>query len=57
MKVKDCSERKHDPQGKVDRSDVRGLLRVGAATEHEVRQMLKKVRPDLLSELDEILST
>lgn len=57
MKVKAYSERKHDPQGKVDRNDVRGLLRVGATTEHEVRQMLKKYRPDLLSELDEILST
>jgi hypothetical protein len=57
MKVKAYSERKNDPQGIVDRDDVRGLLRVGAATELEVRQMLKKHRPDLLPELDEILST
>ena len=57
MKVKAYSERKNHPQGKVDRDDVRGLLRVGATTELEVRQMLKKYRPDLLSELEEILST
>ncbi|HVR83261.1 MAG TPA: hypothetical protein VMU54_03060 [Planctomycetota bacterium] len=57
MKVKAYSERKHEPQGLIDRDDVRGLLKVGAATEHEVRQILKKYRPDLLSELDEILST
>jgi len=56
MKVKAYSERKHEPQGLTDRDDVRGLLKVGAATEPEVRQVLKKYRPDLLAELDEILS-
>jgi hypothetical protein len=33
------------------------MLKVGATTEHEVRRILKKYRPDLISELDEILST
>jgi hypothetical protein len=56
MKVKAYSERKHQAQGKVDREDVRGLLKVGATTELEVRQLLKKHRPDLLAELDEILA-
>jgi hypothetical protein len=56
MKVKAYSERKKTPQGKVDRADVLGMLRVGATTELEVRRILKKHRPDLLPELDEILA-
>ena len=55
MKVKAYSERKDGPQGAVDRTDVRGLLKAGATTEHEVRQVLSKHRPDLLGELTEIL--
>jgi hypothetical protein len=55
MKVKAYSERKNEPQGKIDRADVRGLLKVGATNEVEVRQMLKKHRPDLLPEFEEIL--
>lgn len=55
MKVKAYSERKRDAQGKVDRSDVRGMLSVGATTEAEVRKILQKLRPDLLSEFAEIL--
>jgi len=57
MKVKAYSERKETPSGRVDRTDVLGMLKVGATTEHEVRRILKKYRPDLLCELDEILST
>lgn len=57
MKVKAYSERKETPSGRVDRTDVLGMLKVGATAEHEVRRILKKYRPDPLCELDEILST
>lgn len=56
MKVKAYSERKKQPEGATDRADVKGLIAVGATTEQEVRRMLKKHRPDLLPELDEILA-
>jgi hypothetical protein len=56
MKVKAYSERKETPQGKVDREDVLGLLRVGATTEQDVRRILKKYRPDLLPQFEEILN-
>lgn len=56
MKVKAYSERKGQPQGAQDRDDVRGLIRCGATTEPEIREILTRFRPDLLRELDEILS-
>jgi len=55
MKVKAYSERKELPPGAQVRADVRGLIDVGATTDAEIRKLLKKHRPDLLSELDEIL--
>jgi len=57
MKVKAYSERKGSVKGQLDASDVRGLIGVGATTEDAVRGALKKHRPDLLAELDEILAS
>ena len=57
MKLKAYSERKDDPiKGGIDRSDVLGLIRSGATSEQEVREILVRFRPDLLRELDEILA-
>lgn len=55
MKVKAYSERKEYPGGRQDRTDVLDLLKLGKADEQAVRAILKKHRPDLLPELDEIL--
>lgn len=56
MKVKACRERKDQPEGVQDRDDVRGLIRSGATTEFEIREILTRFRPDLLRELEEILT-
>lgn len=57
MKVKAYSERKDSDKGRLDASDIRGLLAVGATTEEAIRAVLEKHRPDLLPELDEVLSS
>jgi hypothetical protein len=57
MKVKAYSERKDSDKGRLDASDIRGLLAVGATTEEGIRSLLKTHRPDLLPELDEVLLT
>ena len=57
MKVKSYSERKTDPvKGPLDRNDVRGLVRCGATSPDEIRDVLRRHRPDLLRELEEILA-
>jgi len=55
MKVKAYSERKGQPEGDQDRKDVQGLVRVGSASPEAIREILKRHRPDLAPELDEIL--
>lgn len=54
MKLKAYSERKAFDAGQQDRRDVLGLLRE-ATSEAALRDLLTRHRPDLLSELDEIL--
>lgn len=56
MKVKAYAERQDPDKRAVDRSDVLGLLKVGATTETEIRQLIEKVQPDLVRALDEILA-
>lgn len=56
MKVKAHSERRNAAKKAIDRSDVLGLIQSGAASEEEVRKVLARVSPDLLSEFDAILS-
>ena len=56
MKVKAYQERRDPKKKELDRSDVRGLLSVGAATEEEIRAVLKTHRPDLLAVLSEVLA-
>jgi len=55
MKVKAYSERKESEKGRLDASDVRGLIEIGATDRKAVESILKKHRPDLLPELEEIL--
>jgi len=55
MKVKAYSERKGQSEGDQDRKDVQGLVRVGSTSPEAIREILKRHRPDLVSELDEIL--
>jgi hypothetical protein len=55
MKVKAYGERKGSEKGELDASDVLGLVGVGATTSGAVESILKKHRPDLMAELDEIL--
>ena len=55
MKVKAYSERKEQPQGEQDKRDVLRLLAGKHARTSAVQSILKKHRPDLLPELEEIL--
>jgi hypothetical protein len=55
MKVKAYSERKGQPEGDQDRKDVQGLVGVGSTSPEAIREILKRHRPDLAAELDEIL--
>lgn len=57
MKVKAYSERKHSAKGKLDASDVLGLLDVGATASEKIREVLEKHRPDLTSDLHEITAS
>ncbi len=56
MKVKAFRERKEGKKGRLDREDVQGLVDSGATDVVEIQEVLKRRRPDLLSELDEILA-
>lgn len=55
MKVKAYSERKGQPEGDQDRKDVQGLVRVGSTSPEAIREILTRLRPDLASDMDEIL--
>lgn len=57
MKVKSYSERKELPAGEADKNDVRRLVEKGLAIPDAVREILRRHRPDLLAELDEILGS
>jgi len=55
MKVKAYSERKGQPEGDQDKKDIHGLIGVGSTSPEAIREILKRHRPDLASDLDEIL--
>lgn len=55
MKVKAYSERKGQPEGDQDKKDVQGLVCVGSTSPEAIREILKRHRPDLASNLDKIL--
>jgi hypothetical protein len=56
LKIEAYAARKDTPKGRLDAQDVAGLLSVGAATEAAVRDILRRHRPELMKELDEILT-
>lgn len=55
LKVKSYGERKGLPGGDADRADILRLIGKGLALEGAVRDILRRYRPDLLPELDEVL--
>jgi hypothetical protein len=55
MKVKAYSERKGQPEGDQDRKDVQGLVGVASTSPEAIREILKRHRPDLTADLEEIL--
>lgn len=55
MKVNAYSERKGLPGGEADKQDIRRLIEKGLADEDALRDILRRHRPDLLPELDEVL--
>lgn len=56
MKVRAFSERKQQPGGDQDRKDVRRLFTAALASEASVRDILERLRPDLVPELNELLA-